>query len=110
MSIQSRAAALAKMALKTQLAKVLLGVEQKRIKGSAERRQEKFYATHVPIGMIEHKNFRGQTIGKIPLWRFEGWNYGKKWTGKDLREIRARNGIGRPPKGKEGKYHAEARS
>lgn len=108
MSLQSGLAALAKMSLKTQIAKVLRGVEAKRLKGTAERRREKFFDTHVSIGVIEHKNHRGQVVGKINVWRFEGWDYGKRWSGKDLREIRKRNGIGRPPRGKKEKYHAKA--
>jgi len=62
-----------------------------RSKSTANQARVRFAMTHIRQGVM-------QISGKeVSVYRYVGYNYGKKWTGEDLVKIRARNGVGRPP-------------
>lgn len=60
----------------------------------------KFSRTHTLIGERVQKNRRGIVVARIPVYRYIGWEYGHRYDGAALRDIRKINGVGRPPNAK----------
>lgn len=55
----------------------------------------RFDATHIIIKQLKPEKGKKGRVSN--LYRFIGFNRKSKYTGADLRAIRARNGCGRPP-------------
>ena len=75
---------------KLNLGKPLTAFEQKIVnlekqqQSQHKKQEKKFKETHELLYMIETSK------KPVPVWRFTGWDYGKKYTGQKLRKIRSR--------------------
>lgn len=61
--------------------------------------EQPVFEDHFPHLDRRHKGYFLEGFrGHVPIWRFKGWDIGKKYTGEKLRQLRAERGVGRPPK------------
>lgn len=85
--------------------KLISGLKQQRNLTALERAQQKFVATHEYIGEMEpsivvkdkdgnkqyhtmnHTRKTGEKV-TVSVFKFTGWDYGKRYTAEKLREIR----------------------
>lgn len=51
-------------------------------------------AKWIIVGDVQVKGKGNRGIQKLPIYRFIGWNINKKYTGADLRKLRAEKGVG----------------
>ncbi len=77
---------------------LIFGKKVQLLPSLSDRQIHKFYRDHTQIGHRETRDRRDQLLTRTPIWRYHGWEEGHRYTGARLREIRATNGVGRPPK------------
>ena len=58
-----------------------------------DRRKEGFKLIGFREANISLKRLAYYPYGKIPVYRYLGWDKGKKYDGEALREIRKKNGV-----------------